>query len=116
MDPNTSAGYGNTPTTLDSFTYNLEFHEPNLVWNGSGLNGNVPFWNFVKNGASYLVGWKTQTQVWLSQVAAQFSPTTPIGADLKSKVDIDVKATFVQEDMITPLAAAAPIWTACVSC
>lgn len=118
MAANTSEGYGNTPTTLDSYTCTLTFHEPNLVWNGSGLNGNVPFWNFIKNGASYLVGWKTQTQIWLSEVAAQFTPTTPIQTDIKTKIDIMVVATFVQEDMVTPLNATviAPIWTACVDC
>ena len=116
MDANTSTGYGATPTTLDSYTYNLEFHEPNLIWNGSGLNGNIPFWNFIKNSTTYLVGWKTQTQVWLSKAPAQFTPMTPIAVDVKSKIDIDVKATFVQQDLITPLPSAPPIWTVCVDC
>lgn len=111
QDPTMSDGYGNTPQTLDSYTYNLTFHEPQYV-------NDVPFWNFIKKGISYKVGYKTQTLLHLSAVAAQFTPTYPVVKDVKSKIDTMVKATWVQTDNIqpTPAGNADLIFQTCVDC
>jgi hypothetical protein len=101
---------------LDSFTYTVEFHDPQLVVAGSAQNGNIPFWNFVKNGAQWLIGWRTDTQIWLSSVAAQFTPTTPIQADVKTKIDIDVKAMFVQTQMVVGMPIPAGLFVNCLDC
>lgn len=116
MTANTSIGYGNNPTSLDSYTYEVEFHDPILINNGSGANGNVPFWDFIKNSSQWLIGWRTGSQIWLSSVSAQFTPTTPVNSDVKTKIDIDVKAMFVQSNMITPIAEPVGVFTSCLDC
>lgn len=111
MDPNMSDGFGNTPTALDSYTYTIDFKEPQYV-------KNVPFWNFVKSGNSYLVGYKTQTLLHLSLVPAQFTPMAPVAKDVKTRVNMTAKATFVQADLIQPIAAGAAeaIFETCTDC
>lgn len=111
QDANMEDGFGNTPTSLSAFTYTVDFVEPQHV-------NNIPFWNFVKSGNSYLLGYKTQNYVYLSQVAAQFTPTQPISKDLKSTVRNHVKATFVQANLIQEvnIGAAQAIFTTCTDC
>lgn len=110
-DTTMSDGYGNLPQTLDSYTYTVDIHEPQY-------KNNVPFWNFIKKGNSFLFGYKTQTMLHLSAVAAQFSPTAPVGKDVKSKIDMAIKVMFVQQDLITPVSAGAAesIFDTCVDC
>ncbi len=108
---NSSDGYGNLPTTLDSYTYTITTHEPQY-------KNNVPFWNFVKRSISYKVGYKTETLLHLSSVAAQFTPTAPVGKDVKSKIDMAIKIMFTQEDLIVPVSAgnAETIFNTCTDC
>lgn len=110
-DPTMSDGYGNLPQTLDSYTYTVDIHEPQY-------KNNVPFWNFIKKGNSFLFGYKTQTMFHLSAVAAQFSPTAPVGKDVKSKIDMAIKVMFVQQDLIQPVSAgnAEAIFDTCTDC
>lgn len=108
---NTTDGYGNLPVTLDSYTYTANIHEPQY-------KNNVPFWNFIKNGISYLFGFKTQTMFHLSSVPAQFTPMAVVGKDVKSKIDMAIKVMWVQTDVIQPVSAgnAASIFATCVDC
>lgn len=111
IDPTMTDGYGNLPQTLDSYTYTVNIHEPQYI-------NNVPFWNFLKKGISYKFGYKTQTMLHLSAVAAQYTPTAPVGKDVKSKIDMAIKVMFVQTDLIQPIAAgnAESIFDTCVDC
>lgn len=108
---NATDGYGNLPTTLDSYTYTSNIHEPQY-------QKNVPFWNFIKNGISYLYGFKTQTMLHLSAVPAQFTPLQVVGKDVKSKIDMGIKVSWVQADMLTPYSVgnAASIFATCNDC
>jgi len=110
-DANTSDGYGNLPTTLDSYTMTLDIHEPQY-------QNNVPFWNFIKKGISYSVIYKTETMFHQSAVSAQFTPSAPVGKDVKSKIDMGVKIMWVQENLIQPIScgAAASIFQTCTDC
>lgn len=109
QDTNMSDGYGNLSQTLDSYTYTVDIHEPQYV-------NDVPFWNFIKNGISYLFGYKTQSQIHLSAVPAVFIPTAPVGKDVKSKIDMAIKVMFVQEDLVQPVDAPTLIFDTCVDC
>lgn len=108
-DPTMSDGYGNTPQDIDSYTYTVEIHEPQY-------KNNVPFWNFIKKSNSYKFGYKTQNYLHLSDVAAKFIPTAPVGKDVKSKVDMAIKVLFTQSDLIVPTAAPSTIFDTCVDC
>ncbi len=111
MADNATDGYGNLPTTLDSYTFTSNIHEPQY-------KDDVPFWNFIKNGISYLYGYKTQTMLHLSSVPAQFTPLVTVGKDVKSKIDMGIKVMWVQADMVQPVSigGAALIFSTCVDC
>lgn len=111
MADNATDGYGNLPTTLDSYTFTANIHEPQY-------KNNVAFWNFIKNGISFLFGYKTQTMLHLSSVPAQFTPLIAVGKDVKSKIDIGVKVMWVQSDMVQPVSVgnASSIFATCNDC
>lgn len=104
----TSQGYGNVPTDLDSYEFTLDVHEPNLE--------NVAFWNFVKRSNQYLVGYKSETKIYLSSVAAKFFPKNPIATDVKTKIDLNIVIKWVQEDIIAGKTAPVGIFNDCVDC
>ncbi len=104
-----SDGYGNVPQTLDSYEYTLNLHEPNY-------QENIPFWNDVKRSNQYLVGYKTQTKINLSSVAAMIFPKAPVSGDIKAKVDINIIIKFIQEDLIVPVTAPPSTFEVCEEC
>ena len=104
-----SDGYSNVPQVLDSYEYTLDLHLPIT-------KENIPFWNFVKKSNQYLVGFKSQTWLQLSSVAATFIPKVPIGADIKSKVDLALTVKFIQSDLCAMVAGPVSIFTECVDC
>lgn len=108
---NETDGYGNLPTTLDSYTYTANVHEPQY-------KKNVPFWNFIKKGISYKFGYKTQSMLHLSSVPAQFTPLATVSKDVKSKIDMAIKVMWVQTDIVQPIDAgnASSIFDTCVDC
>jgi hypothetical protein len=59
MTPTESAGFGDQETTLDGYEYNLNFEEPQYQLNWS-------FWNAIKTSQIYYVGYRTESQVHLS--------------------------------------------------
>lgn len=111
QDANMEDGFGNTPQSVTGYTYTVDFVEPQHV-------KNIPFWNFIKSGNSYLIGYKTQNYAYLSSIAANFVPTQPISKDLKSSVRNHVKAMFVQANLIQEVAIgnAASIFSTCTDC
>ena len=105
----TSDGYGNVPTTLDSYEYNLNLHDPNYA-------ANIPFYNAIKNSYEFKVGYKTETLFHLSSVGAMVFPKAPVSADIKAKIDINLVIKFIQDDLIVPTAGPAGIFDACADC
>lgn len=108
VDPKTSDGYGNTAETLDSYTFTMDVHEPNF-------KNNVPAWNAVKRSTIYRVGWVTETQVQISDVAATFIPKTPTPAGITDKMDINLQIKFVQGDLPVPFTKPAGTFDECIA-
>jgi hypothetical protein len=104
-----SDGYGNVPQTLDSYEYTLDVHEPKYT-------NNIAFWNYIKRSNSFLVGYKTQFSLHLSQVSAMFFPKAPVSADIKSKIDLNIIIKFVQSDLIQPVIDNSGVFNNCVDC
>ncbi len=104
-----SDSYGNVPQQLDSYEYTLNLHEPEYA-------NNIPFWNAIKNSNQWMVGYKTQTLIHLSSVAAMFFPKAPVSADIKAKIDINLMIKFIQSDLIVPQLAPVGIFNECIAC
>jgi hypothetical protein len=92
---NTADGYGNTPTVTCSKTIKLTVHDPMV-------QQNIPFWNALQNNNQWLVGYKTETLGYISNVPATFSNTSPIAADVTKSYDIMITITFVQNNEPVP--------------
>lgn len=85
-------GFGNVDEDLDSYECVLACMEPNFA-------ANRDFWNAMKKSHEYKIGWRTQTKIYYSDVAATIIPKFKIDNDLKSKVVWDLGFKFVQESI-----------------
>jgi hypothetical protein len=101
-------GFGNTDQDLNSYEFTLNCLEPNF----SAQNCN--FWNKIKNSRSFQVGYRTETQIFMSSVAATIIPKIPIANDMKSRVYWNLMFKFVQEDMPCPIPAPVGLFTQCI--
>ena len=89
-------GFGDIPQSLGSYDITLTFFDPNFI-------GSCAFYNAIKNSTTYLVGWRTESKVYLSAKPALFIPKAPVSEDLKTRVVWNVMAKFTQEDIPCPL-------------
>lgn len=83
-------GFGNVDQDLDSYEFNIAAMEPNLA-------ANRDHWNALKKAHNYRVGWRSQTKIYRSAVAATIIPKFGIEDDPKSKVIWNLGFKFVQE-------------------
>lgn len=90
ITPNEQPGFGDQPTTIDGYEFDLQTMHPDYaaMW---------PHWNSLKKTKNFKVGYRTSTQVHLSDNAAQINPTPPIGEDKKGAVLWNVGFKFSQE-------------------
>lgn len=107
--PTLSDGFGNVDQTLDSYAFTLSIMEPNY-------KNNCGFWNSIKRSNSYKVGYRTETSIHLSSVAATVIPTAPIADDVKSKVIWTAEIRFVQEDNPCPIDMPVGTFDRCIAC
>jgi hypothetical protein len=87
---NEQPGFGDQPTTIDSYEFTLNSMHPDYVsaW---------PFWNSIKKSKNWKVGYRTETQVHLSDNAALINPKSPIAEDKKQAILWNVVFKFTQE-------------------
>jgi hypothetical protein len=109
ISTNLSDGYGNVPQVLDSYTYEIELHDP-------GYKTNIPFWNALRHSNDWRLVYKTETTICEAPISAMWFPVANVQADIKSKIDIMVKSSFIVSDLLVPVAAPAGIFTECITC
>jgi hypothetical protein len=87
---NEQPGFGDSPTTIDSYEFTLKGFDPNYA-------SNWPFWNSINKSKNYKAGYRTETKVHLSTNAAQINAMAPIAeGDKKAAVLWDIEFKFVQ--------------------
>jgi hypothetical protein len=109
MAENLSDGFGNVDQTLDSYAFTANLMEPNYA-------ANCDFWNAIKRSNNYMFGYRTETKVHLSAVAATVIPKAPIADDLKSKVVWTIIVKFIQEDIPCPVDMPVGTFDRCINC
>ena len=102
-------GFGNTSEDLDGYEFTLNVFEPNYL-------DNCDFWNTIKRSKNFQVGYRTETQIYMSDVTAVVVPKAPISEDLKSKVVWNITVKFVQEDIPCPLGLPTGTFDRCIAC
>ena len=104
----TSTGFGDNTLSIDGFDFTATVTEPNL--------DNCATWKSLRGNLGYLLGYRTQSKVWLSDKTVSISPTIPIAEDIKSGVFNMVKFTWAQEDPICPVDMPVGVFEACFAC
>lgn len=100
-------GFGNVDEDVDSYECVLAVMEPNFA-------SNCEYWNSMKAAHNYNVGWRSQTKIYKSDVAATIIPKFKIDDDLKSKVIWDLGFKFVQEGLPCPIDMPVGIFDRCI--
>lgn len=108
MTPTENTGFGDQETTLDGYEYVLNVQEPQYQNNWS-------FWNAIKNSQEYHVGYRTETQVHLSDNEARIIPTAPIGDDKKGQVNWNIMCKWSQEDLVRPYDMPNSVFDQCIN-
>jgi hypothetical protein len=86
----------------------LNFEEPQYQNNWS-------FWNAIKTSQEYHVGYRTETQVHLSDNEARIIPMAPVGDDKKGQVNWKVTAKWSQEDLVRPYDMPTSVFDQCIN-
>lgn len=108
MTPTESAGFGDVETSLDGYEYSLQVEEPQY-------QDNYAFWNAIKNSNEYKAGYRTESQVHLSENEARVIPTAPIGDDKKGLVNWKVNCKWSQEDLVQPYDMPTSVFDQCIN-
>jgi hypothetical protein len=96
ISENEQPGFGDQPTTIEGYEFTLNTMHPDYaaMW---------PHWDSLKNSKNWKVGYRTQTQVHLSDGAAQINAKPPIGEDKKGAVLWNVVFKFSQRFSPRPM-------------
>lgn len=105
----TETGFGDIPMSLSGYDFTLNIFDPNYL-------GNCNFWNSLKNSMEYLVGYRTETQVYLSDKPALIIPKAPISDDIKARINWNATIKFTQENIPCPTNMPVGIFDRCIGC
>ena|SRR3990167_8966295 len=109
MAEQVETGFGDIPQELNSYDFTLNFFDPNLI-------GSCTFYNDIKRSSQFLVGWRTESKIWMSTRQVLIVPKMPIAEDIKSRVLYNVMVKFSQEDLPCPLAIPVGTFDLCIGC
>jgi len=104
-----AAGFGNTSQDLDAYEFTLNVFEPNFL-------DNCNFWNTIKKSKDFLVGYRTESKIYVSDNEALIVPKAPIAEDLKAKVIWNIIIKFTQEDIPCPVDMPVGTFDRCIAC
>lgn len=101
----TSAGFGDNMVSVDGYEFTANLVDPNL--------DNCPTWKSLRGNLGYLLGYRTQTKIWLTDKTVTISPMIPIQEDIKSGVFPTIKIVWAQEDPICPVDMPSGVFEQC---
>lgn len=105
--PNLQEGFGDVVETLDGYDHDLNYFEPNY-------KANCNFYNDIKRSKEWKVGYRTETQVHLSDVVATIIPKAPIVEGKTTSVIWSVQVKFSQEDIPCPSDQPTGVFDRCI--
>lgn len=82
-------GFGDEPTTIDSYDFNLNSFHPDYKATWS-------FWNSVNRSKNFKLAYRTHTQVHLTDGAVRINAKAPVSEDKKQAVLWNVSFKFTQ--------------------
>ena len=107
MAENLQPGFGDTVEELDGFEFTANVFEPNY-------KANCAFWNDIKRSKEWKFGYRTETQVHLSDSVATIIPKAPISDDKKKSVIWNATVKFTQEDIPCPSDKPSGVFDVCI--
>lgn len=105
---NEQPGFGDTLTTIESYEYTLNVMEPNY-------KGNWAFWDSIRTSNNWKIGWRTQTQVHISDVTAVINPKAPVAEDKKQAIFWNIVFKFIQQGLPRPSDMPTSIFDRCIA-
>ena len=105
--PNLQPGFGDTVEELDGYDIKASIFEPNY-------KANCNFWNDIKRSKEWKWGYKTETQVHLSDSIVTIAPMPIIGDDKKASVIWKADISFTQEDIPCPSDQPTGVFDVCI--
>jgi hypothetical protein len=91
----TTEGFGDTPTEFESFEGTVSYTDANYLTN-------VPNYNAMMKSKTYIFGFCTETMLFVTDVAASYTPKMPVALDIKQSVYGEIEVKFVQSDLLIP--------------
>lgn len=95
-DPIEGTGYGDRPSRLTGYNFELPYKDPNYPQNAD-------FYNSIKFARNWKVAFRTQNFTHISNSTVSIIPKNPITEDITSEVVWDVLVKFSQADIPTPV-------------
>ena len=105
---NEQPGFGDQENTIDGRQFVITAFEPNY-------KENAAFWNQISQAKNFRVGWRTETQVHLSDNTAQIIAKAPIAEDKKQSILWNIIVKFQQESNPTPADTPAGVFDQCLA-
>lgn len=96
--PKEGKGYGNRKSTILGYDYVLNASDPNY-------KGNSPFWDTIKEQGDYLIAFRTETQVHISEEVVTITPKNSVEEDIESEVVWNVEIKWFQKKLMKPIDA-----------
>jgi len=93
--PKEGKGYGNRKSTILGYDYVLNVSDPSYI-------GNALFWDTIKDSPEYLVAFRTETQVHISEEVVTIIPKNPVEEDVDSEVVWQAEIKWFQNKLLKP--------------
>lgn len=98
-------GFGDLETVNGGITHILNWLDPDI-------EDNCDFYTALAGQTEWMIGWRTQNNVWFSGEVATFTPKVPVQNDLKSYVTFNAQAKWTG-DLPCPYPTPAGIFDRC---
>lgn len=88
--PTFDKGFGDTDQTFASSSYKLTYTDPNYVQNRA-------FYNALQSQSQWMIGWRSETQIHLSEKTVTAYGKDPHQEDVKTRVYWEVEVAWVSK-------------------
>ena len=95
ISENEQDGFGDQPTSIDGYDFTLTTFHPDY-------KSNWAFWNSIKSSTNWRVAYRTESQIHISDFAAQINPKAPVADGKKTAILWNVVFKFSQEGPVRP--------------
>jgi hypothetical protein len=104
--PKVIPGYGDTTEQLINYEFTAKFNDPNFV-------SNTAFYNSIAGQRTWLLGWRTSSQCYITPVTVTIIPMYTVPDDLQSKLVWAVQMKWISNQFPVPFNVPETIFDSC---